>query len=298
MDINTIPDLVPTGDPAHWRPGDAWLGGGTVLFSSGSQSLQRVLDITRAGWEPLSASDSGLEIAATCTVAELYAFAGDLPAAAAGWTALELLRPCCDAFVASFKVWNVSTVGGNLCTALPAGPMTSLTAALDGQALVLSPDGTSRTLPVTDLVTGDGQTSLTPGELLRSVSLPARALQARTAMRRLSLSNLGRSPDHRQARSGRHLRPHGHRCHRAPGPAAVRQCSRPCRTARGGRCRDSLRPVPRRRPRAAAVAAVHDRTAQRGDPRRTGAGSTGNADATMTGAGTGPRRLHRVQRCT
>ena len=193
MDINTIPDLVPTGDPAHWRPGDAWLGGGTVLFSSGSESLQRVLDITRAGWEPLSASDSGLEIAATCTVAELYAFAGDLPAAAADWTALELLRPCCDAFVASFKVWNVSTVGGNLCTALPAGPMTSLTAALDGQALVLSPDGTSRTLPVTDLVTGDGQTSLAPGELLRSVTLPARALQARTAMRRLSLSNLGRS---------------------------------------------------------------------------------------------------------
>ncbi|MBD8042575.1 FAD binding domain-containing protein [Arthrobacter sp. Sa2BUA2] len=193
MDINTITDLVPTSDPAHWRPGDAWLGGGTVLFSYGSQSLQRLLDITRAGWKPLSATDGGLEIAATCTVAELYAFAGDLPAAAADWTALELLRPCCDAFVASFKIWNVSTVGGNLCTALPAGPMTSLTAALDGRALVLSPDGTQRTLPVTELVTGDGQTSLAPGELLRSVSLPAHALRARTAMRRLSLSNLGRS---------------------------------------------------------------------------------------------------------
>ncbi|MBD7994689.1 FAD binding domain-containing protein [Arthrobacter sp. Sa2CUA1] len=193
MDINTITDLVPTADPAHWRPGDAWLGGGTVLFSYGSQSLQRLLDITRAGWEPLTVREDGLEIAATCTVAELYAFAGDLPAAAADWTALELLRPCCDAFVASFKVWNVSTVGGNICTALPAGPMTSLTAALDGQALVLSPDGTARTQPVTELVTGDGQTSLAPGELLRSVTLPATALQARTALRRLSLSNLGRS---------------------------------------------------------------------------------------------------------
>lgn len=193
MDMNTVVDLVPTADPAHWRPGDAWLGGGTVLFSYGSQSIQRLLDISQAGWEPLRVTETGLEIAATCTIAQLYAFAGDLPAAAADWAALRLIRPCCDAFVASFKVWNVSTVGGNLCTGLPAGPMTSLTSALDGQALVLSPDGSSRTLPVTELVTGDGETALGPGELLRSVNLPARALQARTAMRRLSLSNLGRS---------------------------------------------------------------------------------------------------------
>ncbi|WP_312180295.1 FAD binding domain-containing protein [Arthrobacter sp.] len=193
MDLNTVYDLVATADPAEWRPGDAWMAGGTVLFSFGSQSVQRLLDITQAGWEPLRATEAGLEIAATCTIAELYAFAGELPPAAAGWTSLELIRPCCDAFVASFKVWNVSTVGGNLCTALPAGPMASLTVALDGQALVLSPDGTRRSVPVMELVTGDGQTSLAPGELLRSVTVPAAALQARTAMRRLSLTNLGRS---------------------------------------------------------------------------------------------------------
>ena len=193
MDLNTVKDLVATADPADWRPGDAWMAGGTVLFSFGSQSLQRLLDITQAGWEPLRATDAGLEIAATCTIAELYAFAGELPPAAAEWTSLDLVRPCCDAFVASFKVWNVSTVGGNLCTALPAGPMTSLTVALDGEALVLRPDGSRRSVPVVELVTGDGQTSLSPGELLRSVTLPAAALQARTAMRRLSLTNLGRS---------------------------------------------------------------------------------------------------------
>ncbi|MEK8225390.1 hypothetical protein NKG05_03515 [Oerskovia sp. M15] len=71
--------------------------------------------------------------------------------------------------------------------------MTSLTVALDGVAEVWSPDGTARTLPVADLVVDDGRTSLTPGELLRAVRIPGRALRARTAFRRLSLSNLGRS---------------------------------------------------------------------------------------------------------
>jgi CO/xanthine dehydrogenase FAD-binding subunit len=95
--------------------------------------------------------------------------------------------------VASFKVWNMSTVGGNLCTSLPAGPMISLCAALDGEATVLSPGGARRTVPVADFVTGDGKNCLAPGELLRSIHLPALALSSRVAFRRLSLSNLGRS---------------------------------------------------------------------------------------------------------
>lgn len=194
MDMPTVSDLVRTSNPGDWRPGDAWLAGGTVLFSYGSDSLQRLLDITGAGWEPLSVSDGGLEIAATCTIAELYAFPGTAPAGVrAEWRALDLVPLCCDSFVASFKVWNVSTVGGNICTGLPAGPMTALTAALDGIAVIHSPGGTSREIPVADLVIGDGRTALAPGELLRSVTLPAAALRARTAFRRQSLTNLGRS---------------------------------------------------------------------------------------------------------
>ena len=60
-------------------------------------------------------------------------------------------------------------------------------------ATILSPDGSSRNVPVADVVTGDMQTVLAPGELLRSIHLPAVALSARVAFRRLSLSNLGRS---------------------------------------------------------------------------------------------------------
>ena len=200
MDMNTIEAVVRTADPADWRAGDAWLAGGTVLFSYGSYAfgkdpLKRLLDLGSTGWPAITVSDSGIELAATCTVAELYA----LPASetgrthAAAWPGLELIRPCCDSFVASFKVWNMSTVGGNLCTSLPAGPMISLCAALDGVATVLGPGGAKRTVPVAEFVTGDGRNALAPGELLRGVHLPASALASRVAFRRLSLSNLGRS---------------------------------------------------------------------------------------------------------
>ena len=66
-------------------------------------------------------------------------------------------------------------------------------AALDGEATVLGPGCARRSVRVADFVTGDGRNGLAPGELLRSIHLPAPALAARVAFRRLSLSNLGRS---------------------------------------------------------------------------------------------------------
>jgi len=193
MDMNTIEAVVPTTDPAQWRDGDAWLAGGTVLFSYGSTVLKRLLDLGDAGWPAVTVTDDGIELAATCTVAELYALPASADTTHREWPGLALIRPSCDSFVASFKIWNMSTVGGNICTGLPAGPMTSLCAGLDGIATILSPDGSSRTVPVADFVIGDMQTVLAPGELLRSIHLPAEALSARVAFRRLSLSNLGRS---------------------------------------------------------------------------------------------------------
>jgi CO/xanthine dehydrogenase FAD-binding subunit len=200
MDLNTVEAVVRTADPAQWREGDAWLAGGTVLFSSGSPGPgqdppRRLLDLGSTDWTPLAVSAAGIELAAICTIAQL----SDFPDSDAGrglaghWPGVELVRPCCESFVASFKVWTMSTVGGNLCTSLPAGPVISLCAALDGTATILGPDGASRTLPVLEFVTGDGTNCLAPGELLRSVSLPAAALSSRVAFRRLSLSNRGRS---------------------------------------------------------------------------------------------------------
>jgi len=206
VDLDTITDYRPAPG-AVWQPGDAWLAGGTWLFSQPQPELRRLLDLDGFGWAPLTESGAGLEIAATCTLGELARWrpAGPdtRPGAAAAratgtgtarpWAAVPLLRQCCEALLASFKVQNMATVGGNLCLALPAGAMTSLAASLDATATVWSPGGGVREIPVTSFVTGPGTTVLGPGELLRSVMLPDASLRSRTAFRQASLSRMGRS---------------------------------------------------------------------------------------------------------
>ncbi|WP_405592219.1 FAD binding domain-containing protein [Streptomyces sp. NBC_01190] len=189
MDLNTVLEVCDGREQAPWRPGDAWLAGGTYLFSEPQPRLRRLRDLSRMGWEPLARlPDGSLEIAATCTIAELSRFGKALDARAA-----PLFEQCCRAFLASFKIWNMATVGGNLCNALPAGPMISLAAALGGRCALLAQDGSRRVVPAAGFVTGPGTNDLAEGELLRSIILPARALAARTAFRQASLSALGRS---------------------------------------------------------------------------------------------------------
>ena len=180
MDLNTVTEVISPAAVGQWRPGDAWLGGGTALFAEPRPDLRRLLDLTAAGWPALTERPDGLEIAATCTIAQLFG------------TGHALVEQCCHAFLASFKIWNVATVGGNLCAALPAGPMIALGAALDGTCRVEGPGGT-REVPVRDFVTGEGTTALREGELLRSILLPAASLTARTAYRQGSLHAHGRS---------------------------------------------------------------------------------------------------------
>ncbi|MFF0739060.1 FAD binding domain-containing protein [Streptomyces sp. NPDC004111] len=189
MDLNTVLDVRDARRHEPWRPGDAWLGGGTYLFSEPQPHLLRLVDLSRMGWEPVRVRpDGSLEIAATCTITQLSRFGRTLGAPAA-----PLFEQCCRAFLASFKIWNMATVGGNLCNALPAGPMISLTAALDGDCLLLAQDGSLRRVRAADFVTGAGRKVLAEGELLRSVTIPARSLRCRTAFRQASLYGLGRS---------------------------------------------------------------------------------------------------------
>jgi CO/xanthine dehydrogenase FAD-binding subunit len=195
MDLNRIASLERPGDRRAIEAlanasaeGDAWLAGGTWLFSEPQPRLRRLIDLSGLDWRPLCASERGLDIAATCTIAQLAAFK-----APANWLAAPLIGQCCHAFLASFKIWNMATVGGNLCMALPAGPMISLCAALEGVCAIWTPDGDEREAPVVDFVEGPQQPALRPGEVLRSIALPSEALSRRTAFRRISLSRLGRS---------------------------------------------------------------------------------------------------------
>ena len=187
VDLTTVTDLLPAGTTA-WQPGDAFLAGGTWLFSEPQPGVRRLLDLSAHQWPPFTINEQGLEIAATCTFAELADVV--LPE---DWTAAPLIGRCVDSLWGSWKIRALATVGGNICCALPAGPMTSLASSLDGVADLIGADGSTRTLPVADIVTGPARTALRPGELVRAVRLPVAPLRNTTAFRRISLTPLGRS---------------------------------------------------------------------------------------------------------
>lgn len=191
MDLNTVSEVTRPStreEIPNWCDGDAWLGGGTWLFSEPQPALRRLIDLEELRWEPLQVNETGLTIAGTCKISQLYGLV-----APEEWRAAPLIRQCCQSLLASFKIWNTATVGGNICMSLPAGALISLTSALEGVCTIWQQGGGERNVPVLDFVTGDNQNVLGPGDLLRSIDLPASALHKRTSFRRMSLTHMGRS---------------------------------------------------------------------------------------------------------
>jgi len=191
MDLNTITEVAHPQTRAQlpvWTAGDAWLAGGTWLFSEPQVHLNRLIDLADFKWPALTIGATELSIAATCTVAQL-----DALACPPEWIASPLINQCCRAFLASFKIWRTATVGGNLCMSLPAGPMIALTAALDGVCTVWKADGSEYRIEAASFVTGNQRNVLVSGDLLRSIELPLAALKQRVAFRQISLTPVGRS---------------------------------------------------------------------------------------------------------
>lgn len=191
MDLNTVTEfIVPSADApsAGWQEGDAWLAGGTLLFYAPWPNLRRLRDLSQMGWRSITVTDGGLELAATCGITELHEFVPPPE-----WASGPLLRQSVEEYLASFKVWNRQTVGGNICASLPAGPMITMTVALEATYLLWAADGSRRTVPAIDFVTGNLANVLRPGELLRSVHVPAASLARRYALRRFTLTKHGRS---------------------------------------------------------------------------------------------------------
>ena len=193
MDQNTVGAVLPLRsreDLAALGPGVAVLAGGSVLFAEPHAHLTTLLDLTTLGWPSVTVHEHGLTLAATCPMVEIAALSR---AYAQAWVAAPVFRQACTALFGSFKIWNVATIGGNLCASLPAGPMTSLAAGLDADVLLWGPDGTDRRMPAAAFVTGNTSNALRPGEVLRAVEVSADALASRTAYRKIALSPIGRS---------------------------------------------------------------------------------------------------------
>jgi CO/xanthine dehydrogenase FAD-binding subunit len=193
MDLHTVKRVrrpARADEIASWEAGCAWLAGGTWLFSEPQVNVHTLIDLEALRWPALVPSPEGLEIASTCTVVTLDQLVEKAPR---DWTAAPLFRLCCRSFLSSFKIWNEATVGGNICMSLPAGPMISLTAGLEGIATLWPRGGEPRRVPIVDFVTGNNTNVLAPGELLRSILLPVHALRKKFAFRRFTLTHLGRS---------------------------------------------------------------------------------------------------------
>jgi CO/xanthine dehydrogenase FAD-binding subunit len=189
MDLNTVAGVVRPSNRQHlagWRPGDAFLAGGTWLFSEPQPAVNRLVDLETLGWPSIEVNDAHVSVAATCRIAELRALSGPPE-----WTALPLVAEACSAFLSSFKIWNAATVGGNICMSLPAGPMISLMTGLQAVCKIWTTDGGERHVPIEEFVTGNHQNVLRPGELLRSIEIPQAALRTKTAFRQTSLTHLG-----------------------------------------------------------------------------------------------------------
>lgn len=200
VDLDTVREVVlarERADLAQVGPGSAVLAGGTFLFSEPHDHLDRLVDITTLGWTPLVERGDGLEIAATCTLAEL---AGAGPGRELGsavlrpeWPGTALFAQGCRALLASHKIWRTATVGGNVCLSLPAGAVLGALVALDATVVIWPRGGGERRILLRDFVTGAGENVLAAGAVVRSFLVPASSLVARTSFRKIALAPLGRS---------------------------------------------------------------------------------------------------------
>lgn len=176
-------------------PGEKVLAGGTWLMSEPQPDVTGFVDISRIGWAPIEITGEGLRIGATCTIARFVAWAAGrlAPDVPIDWVAARAVPDAAHALLMSFKVWSAATVGGNVCQSFTAASMVSLLAALDGVAVIWTPDGGERRQPVAEFVTGQATNTLAPGEVLRWLEVPARAMRARVSVHKIALAELGRS---------------------------------------------------------------------------------------------------------
>ncbi len=73
--------------------------------------------------------------------------------------------------IGSIQIRNLATIGGNIAHASPAADTVAGLLVADAQVDIAGADG-ERTLPISELFTGPGQTALVPGEIITCFRLP------------------------------------------------------------------------------------------------------------------------------
>jgi len=152
------------------EPGSAHiLAGGTdllVRLRSGFVEPDLIVDLKRIdAMRSITREQDGLRIGAAVPSAALNEHAEAL----AGWPGV------CEAasLIGSTQVQGRATISGNLCNASPAADSVPAMVAAGAIARIVGPKG-GRDIPVEEIATGPGKTSLTKGELVESILLPNR----------------------------------------------------------------------------------------------------------------------------
>ena len=145
------------------------LAGGTdllVQMKAGSLAIDLVVDIKKIpGIRDITAEAGGFRIGAAVSGAELGEHTGVL----AMWPGVvEAAR-----LIGSTQIQGRCTMAGNLCNGSPAGDSVPALLAAGAEVRIEGPNGV-RDVPVADIPTGPGKTTLTKGDIVTSLLLPAR----------------------------------------------------------------------------------------------------------------------------
>ena len=151
------------------RPDAKVLAGGTdllVRMRSDMADPETILDIKRIdAMRTITQEDGGWRIGAAVSGAEM----GEHAALVADWPGVVEATN----LIGSTQVQGRATMAGNLCNASPAADSVPAMVAAGAIARVAGPKGT-RDVPVQDIPTAPGKTSLGKGELVASIFLPAK----------------------------------------------------------------------------------------------------------------------------
>jgi carbon-monoxide dehydrogenase medium subunit len=152
------------------------LAGGTdvlVQLRSGMVEPDLIVDIKRAGGVfDIAPEDGGWRVGAAVPAVAMKEHAG----LAATWPGVVEAAN----LIGSTQIHNRATLAGNLCNASPAADSVPALIAAGATARLVGPDGT-RDVPVSEVATGPGKTSLKKGEIVASIFLPARPAHASDA---------------------------------------------------------------------------------------------------------------------
>ncbi|WP_102225052.1 FAD binding domain-containing protein [Acidimangrovimonas sediminis] len=145
------------------------LAGGTdllVQMKSGRLAPETIVDIKHLpGLRDITREDGGFRIGAAVSGAEM----GEHTDLVAAWPGVvEGVN-----LIGSTQVQGRATMAGNLCNGSPAADGVPAQIAAGAVARLEGPEGT-RDVPVAEIPTGPGKTSLKRGEFVTSIFLPAR----------------------------------------------------------------------------------------------------------------------------